>query len=165
MERFKKSFKIGAVGFAILILFIPVAYAQNLNRADKMKNLIDSKNYIFKADLVLPNGGNSRQLIPGEYTMRLMKDTLTAFLPYFGRIFSASMDTDPGIKFTSTNFLYTIKARKKRLQVIITPNQVKEVSTLILDISDNGSAMLMVNSIDRQPVSFSGYVVDLSDTN
>lgn len=52
-----------------------------------------------------------------------------------------------------------MKSIKKSWDVIINPTDAKDARQLILSIFDNGSATLQVNSINRDPVTFSGYIV------
>jgi hypothetical protein len=124
-----------------------------------IENAISSKNYTFTAQSVTPLGGRYRQLT-SEYDMRVLGDSVIAYLPYFGRAYSAPIDPSKGgIDFTSTNFDYTQTARKKGGWIItIKPNDVQDVRELTLTVTGNGNATLQVISNNRQSISFNGYV-------
>jgi len=144
--------------FAV-VLSSTIVQGQELDRA-QVKDLVDSKEFTFKARTVIPMTGGSRQLT-SEYDVRFLGDSVVSYLPYFGRAYSASYGTESGgIEFTSTKFDYKAKARKKGgWDIIVKPQDVRDVEELDLTISDDGSANLRVTSTNRQPISFYGVVV------
>ncbi|MCH5597305.1 DUF4251 domain-containing protein [Niabella ginsengisoli] len=90
------------------------------------EKLVDEKRYTFIAQTVIPtedsrynprlmfpNGNNLYNLTSG-YDLKITPDSVTAFLPFFGRSFTAPLDPSKGgIKFTSTDFEYKKSVRKK----------------------------------------------------
>ncbi len=161
--------------FLLLVLFfavsgIGVTYAQKNSSAQKtksnagIKNMIDSKKYVFRAQSVTPLRGTFRQLT-SLYDMKVSGDTITTYLPYFGRAYNAPVNpAEGGIRFTSTKSDYSVEEKKKgQWDVIIKPKDTREVQQLILSVFDNGYASLQVTSADRDPISFSGYVSAIGD--
>lgn len=144
------------------IIFIAAAYpgfGQN-PVDDKTKALIDTKNFIFRAETAIPQRGGTRYLT-SEYDLRVSKDTVIAFLPYFGRAYTAPMDpTKGGIKFTSTDFEYTARQKKRGWDITITPKDATDadVRYLVLSISNKGYGSLRVICNNRDAISFSGYI-------
>lgn len=132
---------------------------KKLSATDITKNLISQNRYVFQAQSATPMSGRIRQLT-SEYDVLVLKDTVTAYLPYFGRAYTAPMNpTDGGIKFTSTRFTNTTTARKKGgWDVIITPTDVTDVRSLSFTISEDGYTTLQVISNSRQPISFYGLI-------
>ena len=126
-----------------------------------IKNMVEGKNFVFQAQSVQPSRGASRQLSAG-YELRISMDTLISQLPYFGRAYSAPMDMKGGgIEFTSTDFAYTLEAKKKgRWSISIEPKDEKDVRQMILSVSENGYASLQVLSNNRDPINFNGIVVE-----
>lgn len=124
-----------------------------------VESAVNSKNYIFTAQSVTPLGGRYRQLT-SDYDLQVLGDSVVAFLPYFGRAYSAPLDpSQGGIKFTSTNFGYNQTPRKKGGWIIsITPNDAQDVRELTLTVATGGNATLQVISNNRQSISFNGYV-------
>lgn len=134
------------------------AFAQNLDKATVNK-LINSKNFVFKAQTVLPMSMAARQLTDSYYDVKLWSDSLVSYLPYFGRSYTAVYGDEGGIKFTSTHFKYEAKKRKKGGWIIsIMPFDTREGNELNFIVSENGSAYLQVNSNNRQSISFNGYI-------
>lgn len=127
---------------------------------DKITRLIEAKRYTFKAETAIPQRGGTRYL-SSEYDLKVSKDTVIAFLPYFGRAYTAPMDpTKGGIKFTSTDFTYTTEKKKRGWDITITPKDARDadVRYLVLSISNNGYGSLRVISNNRDGISFSGYI-------
>jgi hypothetical protein len=130
--------------------------AQRRNETD-VKKLVESGNFTFKAQTALPSAGNS-VFLNSDYDIRVSKDTLWSFLPYFGRAFTAPMNPrQSALDFVSTEFSYKVESRRKGWNVDIEP-QNHDVRSMTLSISPGGSATLQVISNSRQAISFSGYI-------
>lgn len=143
---------------AILLFSAGFLHAQKLDQAT-VQQLIQSKEFVFKAQSVLPMTGASRQLTY-DYEVRVMGDTISSYLPYFGRAYSATYPGPGGVDFTSTDFDYQVKkAKKDRWRITIRPNDNQDVRELDLTVYENGSAYLQVISENRQPISYNGYIL------
>ena len=149
----------------IITSFLLINLAASAMGQDKdasvIQQAVETKNFIFKAESVTPQRGKMRQLTP-EYDVVLRPDTIISFLPYFGRAFTAPINpSEGGIKFTSTRFNYVVSQKKKgRWEITIRPKDVTDVRELYLTVFDNGRASLMVNSNNRETISFNGFVLE-----
>lgn len=151
------------------------SFAQT-NKETTVKIVAD-KNYTFVANSALPmsnndisrvlammpgsQGGSSINLTGSQYDVRVTKDSIVAYLPYYGRSFSAPMDpTQGGIKFTSKDFTYTESKNKKGSYTIqINTKDVKrENYRFTINISTTGYASLTASSMNKQPIIFNGYL-------
>lgn len=159
MKKLRNNLFKPLAGLLVVILSSASIHAQNLDKT-QVQNFVQSKEFVFKAQTVMPMSGGSRQLTT-EYDVRLLGDSIVSYLPYFGRAYSASYGSgNGGIDFTSTKFDYKAKARKKGgWDITIKPQDAKEIQEMNFTISENGSANLRVTSTNRQPISFYGYVV------
>jgi hypothetical protein len=103
--------------------------------------------------------GRSRQLT-SDYDVKVAKDSIISYLPYFGRAYTAPLDpTRGGIQFKSKDFEYTISNKRKGgWDILIKPKDVDDVRQLSLMISEDGYGSLQVLSNNRQPIIFNGYV-------
>ena len=139
-------------------LIFLTAGAQRIE-GEKVREALESKNFVFKAEFVSPQRGTTRPLTP-EYDLKVNEEKLVSFLPYFGRAFIAPVDPSRGpIQFTSEKFDYKwTKQKKNRWEVTIIPRDVSDVRELFLTIFDNGRASLRVNSNSRESISFTGYI-------
>lgn len=146
--------------FTILVAG-PLAIQAQQKDAAVTKAMVEAKNYVFRAQLAYPQNGRSLNLT-SEYDLIVRPDSVISFLPYFGRAYAAPMNqAEGGIKFTSTDFEYTLEKRKKRSwEIAIRPRDVSGMQQMNLTIFDNGSASLRVNSLNRQGITFHGYVTE-----
>ena len=125
-----------------------------------IQHAIDSQSYIFHAQQALPMVGGTRQLT-SEYDLRVTPDSIISYLPYFGRAYYVPYNqTDGGGINVNTNKFNYIKAPHKKggWDISIKPTERMDVQDLTLFISPDGYATLKVTSINRQPISFFGYV-------
>lgn len=145
---------------ALLVLLATMIQAQEKKELTTQQ-IVESKNYIFKVESVNPQRGRVRYLT-SEYDLVVTSDTVIAFLPYFGRAYSAPINpSEGGIKFTSSDFEYTVGKKKRRSwQILIKPKDASDIQVLYLTIFDNNKATLQVNSINRESISFNGYIIE-----
>jgi hypothetical protein len=125
-----------------------------------IKSSIDGRHYTFLATYVLPQRGGGHSLT-SEYDLRVTKDSVISFLPYFGQAYFdvPYKPTEGGIKFTSTKFSYTVKERRKGgWEITIKPTDAKYTDRLVLNVSPDGYGSLSVSSTNRDFITFDGYI-------
>jgi hypothetical protein len=85
-----------------------------------------------------------------------------AYLPFYGRAYSAPINSsDNGIKFTSTDFAYSVKRGKKNSwEITIKPGDTPSVQQVYLSISSTGYASLRITNTNRDAMSYYGYIVE-----
>ena len=160
MKTYIKNILVNTVLLSTTALVsLNTAFAQEKETA--VKNMVESKNFVFKAQTMNPMTGRTRQLT-SEYDLKILKDSIIAYLPYFGRAYSPPVNpNEGGIQFTSTDFEYKMTVRKKGgWDIQIKPKDARDVRQLDLSVFKNGSATLGVNSNNRQSISFNGHVED-----
>lgn len=159
----------------IFTVILTQAYAQT-DKATTAKIVAD-KNYVFVANSATPlssndinqvlrsfpggQGGGTINLTGGQYDLTIKPDSLIAYLPYYGRAYSAPYNpSESGIKFTSKDFTYVETKKKKGGYTINIRTKDLNVENyqIVLNISQNGYATLMVNSNNKQPINFNGYL-------
>jgi hypothetical protein len=136
-------------------------------KAAEIKQLIDNKDFVFQAVYMYPLGGGQRYLNT-YYDLKVGKDTVESFLPYFGVAYSGAgynSNEDNGIKFTSKKFSYQDTPRKKDgWNINIRPEDTRSINRLTLTVASNGNADLTVISNNRQSIRFSGYIKEKPKT-
>ena len=125
----------------------------------EIKNLVDSQNFVFKAQTALPMGRRSINLST-DYDLKVTREEVVSYLPYYGRAYSSTPGSSNGLDFTSKDFEYTIKETKKSdgWDIVIKPKDTQLARELLLTVFNSGTANLQVTSNDKQNISFSGYV-------
>ncbi|MDP4183557.1 MAG: DUF4251 domain-containing protein [Bacteroidota bacterium] len=123
-----------------------------------VKKMIEGKRFIFEAQQASPMGGPTINLT-SSYNLSVTNDTIEAFLPYFGRAYSAPLNEDSGIKFKSLKFEYTSTLLKKGgWNIKISPLDTRRHYILFLNVSQHGYATLNVQDDMRQSISFNGII-------
>jgi hypothetical protein len=156
----------------ILTVFTAQVYAQT--DKETIKRIVGEQNFNFVATRANPMPSNalnqilyrfpnsSNQIVDlngSQYDLRVTKDSVVAYLPYFGRAFNASLDPkEAGTKFKSKGFKYSAVKKKNNWIITIDPKDVKDNQKLVLSVSESGYATLNVNNTNRQPISFNGYI-------
>src|SRR5687768_7012468 len=112
MKATKSLFIKSLMFLLIAVTGAQITYAQNTevkeeqDKAAIITSLIDSKNFMFKAQTVIPMRGRSWQLT-SDYDVKIFNDSLISYLPYFGRSYSAPINpSEGGLQFTSTDYEY-----------------------------------------------------------
>ncbi len=131
----------------------------SIQKTDSLETAIEAPRFTFIANIVSPTRGQVRNLT-SNYDLKVTKDTIIAYLPFFGRAYTAPLSSEEaGIMFTSTQFSYTKKQTKHGGWLItIKTKDTKSRFELYLSISKNGYTSLNVVSIDRESITFMGEI-------
>lgn len=111
----------------------------------------------------IPGSTGSKVSLNAAFSqLEFKKDTLEAFLPYFGRsqgVISSIDPDDQGIRFTSTDFTYSEeKGKKGNFIISMVVNDTPERPRMVLEVTTHGYATLSVNFNSRSPITYSGYI-------
>lgn len=148
----------------MLIAMLPACSSSkktsNASAAD-IRHMVDSAKFVFTAERAIPMRGPMKMLT-SEYQVKIARDSLYSFLPYFGRSTQAPMDPSKSpLDFTSAGFDYQYSSKgAHEWQVTIRPKDRMEIQQLFFTISDNGHASLIVSSTSRDPITFEGHIIN-----
>jgi hypothetical protein len=142
----------------LLLLSLGLTF-RGLAQSNEVKNLLDSQNYVFRAQAALPSTAPVRNL-PPDYDLRITRSSVVSYLPYYGDSYTAPLDASKeGLEFTSTDFNYAIKPGKKDGWIVtIKPKDYTDVQQMTMTISSEGYISLKVICANRQPISFNGVI-------
>jgi hypothetical protein len=154
-----------AVFFLLMVLLQGCSSVQPTPSAEqkalRVRDKVEAFNFTFEALTAQSMRFNLVHLSP-DYTLKVSKDTLKAYLPYFGQAYTAPLNsTEGGIKFTSTKFERKVVLGKHvgNWKITFKTLDTPEPLNLYLEIWGNGSAHLNVNDPNRQSISFDGELV------
>jgi hypothetical protein len=159
----KTAINIFSKPFILLVFAFCFVTAEAQVKSNDIKSMIETKQFVFKAQTVLPTSMSIRQLSGDNYDLKLFGDSLVSYLPYFGRAYTAPVPGSPGgYNFTSTKFDFTAKERKKgSWDIVIKPNDVTDFREFSMVVSESGSATLTALSNNRQMISYNGYITEV----
>ena len=129
---------------------------------EKSASLVESGQYQFILRSATPSGGKTIQ-ITSEYTMEAIEGVYQAYLPYFGRAYSASYGGNGGIEFKGEPENLTLTRDEKKMLVTVSFNMKTDddLYTISLEIGSAGYGTLVVASQKRQSISYYGQVGEL----
>jgi len=143
--------------YSILFLTMMLTPITGMSQGS-VKEMVDSKRFVFQAQSMTPLRGSMRTLSPG-YTLKVSPDTITSDLPYAGRAYTAAYgSTDGGMKFKATDFDYTVKEKKKGWSINIITKKVTGSPRVIISVFDNGNASIVISSSDRDSITYNGVI-------
>ncbi len=144
---------------AVVLLASVAAQAQDLEPA-AVKQIVENRNFVFHAQQAIPQVGRARN-VDFDYDLTVAGDSINAYLPYFGRAYTAPIDPNAsGIKFATRKFSYKATNGKKSWKIDIEPERQGDVRQMFLEIFPNGRATLQVVLLNRSPISFQGYLTE-----
>ncbi|MGN0213678.1 MAG: DUF4251 domain-containing protein [Muribaculaceae bacterium] len=126
-------------------------------RAEYVINHINTNHFTIDVDRMTPNRGISRQLSYG-YGIIVKGDTLTSFLPYFGRAYSLPYGGGKVLNFESKITARQLSRNNKKMLTtlhLFTTND-EDTYQYIVEIFDNGRSHIEVRSRLREAISFDG---------
>ena len=170
----KNLFKITIAAVTLSVIF--ACTMQNNIAPANIAALLESKQFTFMAERAnpmdgeviramnsLPNSGGSRILnLDSGYTIEIRKDELSVTLPYFGRMYTPSMDPSKNsYRFTTTDFSIDKREGKKGSSIFkIIANDKQSSRTINMEVFKNGKAYVSIDSNDRQTISYDGYIME-----
>ena len=167
---------------SLLVFFFQSCSSQGPLDQASVDALINSKEFTFHAERAnpsaadgyniinnMPNAGTRLlQLDSGDYGVDILNDKVESTLPYFGRVFGGSgigSQDNSGYRFTSKDYTISETKNKKGNYVItIQPKDINYVRTMILEVFKNGRASLSIDSNQRQPISYDGFIAKKEKT-
>ncbi|MFH7005079.1 DUF4251 domain-containing protein [Flavobacterium bizetiae] len=129
-----------------------------LQKQKEVEALIDSKNFVFEAQKVNPQGGRVIILDYNTYFLKFNTEKTTCDLPFFGRAFNVPYGGDGGIKFEGIPEKITVEKKKKNYILRATVKGRDDVYTLMFTIFFDGGATLSVNSNNRASIFYNGEI-------
>jgi hypothetical protein len=132
---------------------------RQLQKQKEIEALIDSKNFVFEAQKVLPQGGRLLNLDYNTYFLKFNETNTTCDLPFFGRGYNIPYGGgDGGVKFEGVPENIQIEKKKKSYNIKATVKGKDDVYNLFLSVFFDGGATLSVNSNNRASISYDGEI-------
>lgn len=126
--------------------------------AEKVAGLVETQNYTFIARSVNPIGW-STVMLNSEYDLKVIGDSVIAYLPFFGRAYRVDYSSNEGgIKFNTIMKNYTVKKRLTRFIVNFEAQTEGEFYGVSLLVTRLGYCSLTITSNNRQVINYSGII-------
>ncbi len=150
--------------YLFIILILASCSSARLPGNSETALLIESQEFEFIAQSMTPPGINPGSIAGAGYGLKLMDDSISVLLPFFGRAFGPSTNRNGGpIQLNTTAFTKTSRIHDGRWEFRFEPADQMQVRQLFLSVSNNGYASLQVISTNRETVSFNGVIESLKE--
>ena len=130
---------------------------------ENFASLLESGSYQFAVRSASPTGGKTIQ-ISSEYTMKAKEGIYEAYLPYFGRAYSAAYGGgNGGIEFKGEpeNLQSSRNDKNNTLSLSFRIKSDSDQYDVSLEIGSSGYGTLRINSQNRANISYYGQVSEL----
>jgi hypothetical protein len=131
---------------------------KELQQQKQIEALIDSKNFVFEAQKISPQGGRVIILDYNTYFLKFNPEKVTCDLPFFGRGFNIGYGSEGGIKFEGAPENIKVEKKKKYYNLKVIVKGKDDIYNLIFSIFFNGSTTLSVNSNNRSSITYYGEI-------
>ena len=148
----------------LVVLFFMASCSSTKPTVEKtldVKNKVQSKDFTLNVNYANPMSGHNVYLTSG-YDLRIKNDSAFAYLPYYGRAYSASYGGDGGIQFAEPMSGYIVEENKKsdRWNIHFSVKSKVDSYVVYIHLFNNGTATVSVNSTNRQTITFNGELKD-----
>jgi len=126
---------------------------------EETKAIVESKMFVFDARTVNPVKGTSSTLTT-QYEVRITKDSIYSYLPYFGVAYTASYGgTDSPMICDKPFDTCTMEKTQKGYTVEVDVKNGNDKLDFSFYISETGTTTLSVSSVNRQSITYYGEIV------
>lgn len=88
-------------------------------------------------------------------------DTITSYLPYFGRAYAAPYSGGNVFSFNAPVLKYSVDFRKKGVvKVMVSTKTIDDNFTFYIELYENNKVSVRVNTVNRQGISYLGELTD-----
>lgn len=160
----------------IILLFFSVTqiYAQNPENKSKkqlrteqkalktqrLKDLVDSKTFVFRATSVIPKNEITKSL-KSDFGIEVRNDSVFSYMPYYGNTYSRNYMSfkDSPMGFMKPYESYKKIKTRRGYDVDIRVKNEHDIIDLSFHFSKSGDASLTASSINRQAISYMGEIL------
>jgi len=126
-----------------------------------VKNLVESKSFVFEAEQVNPMGGAHIDVKGEGDFLEIKSDSLNSYLPYFGVLHNSTGFNGSGaIKINNIIENYKVQYNdvKKNICIKLKGYKNMEAFEIILNICKSGTASLSIYGSNRSFIKYSGSI-------
>ncbi len=156
MKNFRLFFLLG-IGFLFGFQSLSaLEQSDKEKQAQQVKQAVEDKQFTIEVDRALPMGARSINLT-SSYTLVIKGDSVSSYLPYFGRAYTASYGGDNGLIFGAvlTNYTQTLD-KKGNASVHFRTKTDNDSYEFYVNIFTNGSTTINVTPVNKQSISYYG---------
>lgn len=139
---------------------VPKEKMEQLRTAAVKAHLAEHRYRVF-VDRMYPMRGPAVYL-QNDWGMEVSGDSIGLFLPYFGRVYHVPYGRGGGLTLVEPLTSYKEEPMKDGRRIFMTTRSDFESYQIVLEVFNNATVSLVVNSSGKETISFSG-VMELND--
>lgn len=125
-------------------------------KAGMVAESIESGRYRVGVRTAYPVRGGAVQ-VTGDYGLEVSGDSVTVYLPYFGRGYTLPYGGGKGLNFKALTTEYDVRKMKRgRTRVEFSTRNDEDIYRFTVDIFDNGQVTVDVQPQQRSRISYGG---------
>lgn len=152
-----KRFTTLVLGMCLLLVAVVAQERKDTKKqTPDVENRLAGREYRIDALCAYPMSGPS-VMLSAQYSLRMAKDSVYVYLPYYGRAYSQPYGGGEGLIFRGKAEAYTQKAQKKgRYDISFSVRTQEDSYAFRLSVFKTGEASISVTMDRKQPISFTG---------
>lgn len=129
-------------------------------KINQIRELIDSENFIFKAETVNP-ANSSTKTLRTDFGIEVRNDSVFSYMPYYGKTYIRDYGTnnESPMGFIQPILKYNRKRSKKGYTINIKVTNKYENIELKFHILKTGYTSVSASFLDRQSISYYGEIL------
>ena len=132
--------------------------ARKAERARMVTAALNAREYKIDISRMIPSKGPSKSV--SSYSIEVRNDSLISYLPYFGRAYNVPYGGGKGLNFSAPISKYTEREGKNgQREIEMTITNSEDTYFYVLNVFDNGSSSLYVQSRNRERISYTGDMI------
>lgn len=141
--------------------FLNTAEVSSVSQTAISVQEVQEHGYKFIATKIIPLNLPSKSLVGDNYTIFLSEEEVVSDLPYRGvRRQGIQMGKDKGNRFEGKPTSYSVTKSEKETRVEATVESENDVFEITLTFSDSGYATLIINSRNKETVTYLGEMLN-----
>ena len=142
-----------------IILMLTSCGSVTTSESNDLSKLLESRQYVFIAQTAFPARGSSVSVAGANYELKMILDSVSVYLPFYGRVNDLSAGRTGGpIELNTKDVSHKLEKKKSRWEVTIIPGNQTSIREMNLSVSENGFADLLVVSANRDNMNYHGSV-------
>jgi hypothetical protein len=139
--------------------------AQRVIQYNEIVKLIEYQKFQFEATKAFPQGMQPIDLTTNPNYTRIKDSLAIAYMPFFGRAYSAAYGQDGGIEYEvpMTDVKITKNDKKMRVLFEYVAKGKNDTYRVSIDVSYGGNATMFISCNNRSAISYDGDVAVLKE--
>jgi hypothetical protein len=131
--------------------------ARKAEQIKKVTAALNARDYMIDITRMIPSKGPARSV--SVYSIEVRNDSLISHLPYIGRAYNVPYGGGNGLNFSALISSYKEKEKNGLREIEISVTNSEDSYLYVLNVFDNGSISLNVQSRQRELISYTGDMV------